>query len=215
MGNLKDELKFDDKGLIPVVTQDVKTKEVLMVAYMNEEAFDKTIETGKVHYFSRSRSKLWLKGETSGHFQFVKSIKLDCDADTLLIQAEQVDAACHTGNKSCFFRTMNGEKWEEKVETADNEELSASILQEVYDVIVDRTVHPKEGSYTNYLFTKGLDKILKKVGEETAEVIIAAKNKSKEEIRYEVSDLMYHLLVLLVERGLTLEDIYGELKGRR
>lgn len=215
MNNLKDSLKFDDRGLIPVVTQDFKTKEVLMVAYMNEEAFDKTIEIGKVHYFSRSRSKLWLKGETSGHFQFVKTIKLDCDGDTILIEAEQIEAACHTGNKTCFYRTMIDEKWEETIAGADEEKLSAEILQEVYDVIVDRTVHPKEGSYTNYLFTKGLDKILKKVGEETAEVIIAAKNKSKEEIRYEVSDLMYHLMVLLVERGLTLEDIYGELKGRR
>ena len=215
MESLKSALKFNDKGLIPVVTQDVKTKEVLMLAYMNEEAFDKTIETGKVHYFSRSRNNLWLKGETSGHFQFVKSIKLDCDGDTLLIEAEQVEAACHTGNKTCFFRAVNDGNWEDVIEDADNEKLSAEILQEVYDVIVDRTVNPKEGSYTNYLFTKGLDKILKKVGEETAEVIIAAKNKSKEEIRYEVSDLMYHLMVLLVERGLTLQDIYGELKGRR
>jgi len=215
MNNLKSALKFDDKGLIPVVTQDFKTKEVLMVAYMNEEAFAKTIETGKVHYFSRSRSKLWLKGETSGHFQFVKAIKLDCDGDTILIEAEQIAAACHTGNKTCFFRTLTEGKWEETTANTNDEELSAGILKEVYDVIVDRTVHPKEGSYTNYLFTKGLDKILKKVGEEAAEVIIAAKNKSKEEIRYEVSDLMYHLMVLLVERGLTLEDIYGELKGRR
>ncbi len=211
MNNLKSSVKFDEKGLVPVVTQDTKTKEVLMVAYMNEEAFDKTIETRKVHYYSRSRSKLWLKGETSGHFQLVKSIKLDCDGDTILIEAEQIDAACHTGNKSCFFRTMVDGEWKENEE----EKPTAAILHEVYNVIVDRNVNPKEGSYTNYLFTKGLDKILKKVGEEAAEVIIAAKNKSKEEIRYEVSDLMYHLMVLLVERGLTLEDIYGELKGRR
>ncbi len=215
MGNLKDSIKFDDKGLVPVVTQDYKTKEVLMVAYMNEEAFDKTIETGKVTYFSRSRNKLWLKGETSGHFQLVKAIKLDCDGDTILIEAEQIDAACHTGNKTCFYRTLTNGTWSEAEVKANNEELSAQILQEVYNVIVDRTIHPKEGSYTNYLFTKGLDKILKKVGEETAEVIIAAKNKSKEEIRYEISDLMYHLMVLMVERGVTLEDIYGELKGRR
>ena len=213
MDNLKGALKYDEKGLIPVVTQDYKTKEVLMVAYMNEEAFDKTIETGKVHYFSRSRNKLWLKGETSGHLQFVRAIKLDCDGDTILIEAEQIDAACHTGNKTCFYRTMNEGKWEETI--SRNEILSSGILQEVYDVISDRKINPKEGSYTNYLFTKGLDKILKKVGEEAAEVIIAAKNKSTEEIRYEVSDLMYHLMVLLVERGLTLEDIYGELKGRR
>ncbi len=215
MGNLTDAVKFDEKGLIPVVTQDYKTKEVLMVAYMNREALEKTAETGKVTYFSRSRNQLWVKGETSGHFQNVKSIKLDCDGDTILIEAEQIDAACHTGNKTCFYRTLTDGNWVEKASGSEDEKLSAHILQEVYDVIVDRTVHPKEGSYTNYLFTKGLDKILKKVGEETAEVIIAAKNKSKEEIRYEVSDLMYHLMVLLVERGLTLEDIYSELKGRR
>lgn len=214
MENLKDSIKFDDKGLVPVVTQDYKTKEVLMVAYMNSEAFDKTIETGKVTYFSRSRNKLWLKGETSGHYQLVKSIKLDCDGDTILIEAEQIDSACHTGNKTCFYRTLSEGSWKEAAEN-NVEELSAQILQEVYDVIVDRTIHPKEGSYTNYLFTKGLDKILKKVGEETAEVIIAAKNKSKDEIRYEISDLMYHLMVLMVERGVTLDDIYGELKGRR
>lgn len=215
MDKLKSALKFDDKGLIPVVAQDSKTKEVLMVAYMNEEAFDKTIETGKIHYYSRSRSKLWLKGETSGHFQLVKSIKLDCDGDTLLIEAEQIDAACHTGNKTCFFRSMEDGDWKEIQGSSSAEKLTSEVLQEVYDVIVDRTVHPKEGSYTNYLFNKGLDKILKKVGEEACEVIIAAKNKSKEEIRYEVSDLIYHLLVLLVERELTLEDIYGELKERR
>lgn len=215
MENLKDSIKFDDKGLVPVVTQDYKTKEVLMVAYMNSEAFDKTIETGKVTYFSRSRNKLWLKGETSGHYQLVKSIKLDCDGDTILIEAEQIDAACHTGNKTCFYRTLSEGSWKEVTPENNVEELSSQILQEVYDVIVDRTIHPKEGSYTNYLFTKGLDKILKKVGEETAEVIIAAKNKSKDEIRYEISDLMYHLMVLMVERGVTLDDIYGELKGRR
>lgn len=211
---LYNAIKFDDKGLVPVVTQDYKTKEVLMVAYMNKEAFGMTVETGKVTYFSRSRNKLWVKGETSGHFQNVKSIKLDCDGDTILIEAEQIDAACHTGNKTCFFRTLNNSSWEETKESAE-EKLTEGILQEVYDVIVDRTIHPKEGSYTNYLFTKGIDKILKKVGEETAEVIIAAKNKSREEIRYEISDLMYHLMVLMVERGVTLDDIYGELKGRR
>lgn len=215
MGNFTEAVRFDEKGLVPVVTQDYKTKEVLMVAYMNREALEKTVETGKVTYFSRSRNQLWVKGETSGHFQNVKSIRLDCDGDTILIKAEQIDAACHTGNKTCFYRTLTEGIWEEKASGSEDEKLSAHILQEVYDVIVDRTVHPKEGSYTNYLFTKGLDKILKKVGEETAEVIIAAKNKSKEEIRYEVSDLMYHLMVLLVERGLTLEDIYSELKGRR
>ncbi|ODM26761.1 bifunctional phosphoribosyl-AMP cyclohydrolase/phosphoribosyl-ATP diphosphatase HisIE [Acetivibrio mesophilus] len=220
MGSILEEIKFDDRGLLPVITQDYKTNEVLMMAYMNEEALKKSLETGKVHYFSRSRNKLWLKGETSGHFQIIKSINIDCDGDTLLIKVEQVEAACHTGHYSCFYREVSGDELketsdkvfdEQKVYAAEN----AKILQDVYDVIVDRTIHPKEGSYTNYLFEKGLDKILKKVGEETAEVIIGAKNKDKGEIVYEISDLIYHLLVLMVERGVKLEDIYEELKKRR
>jgi len=219
MSNLPDGIKFDDRGLIPVITQDVNTNEVLMMAYMNEEAYKKSIETGKVHYWSRSRNKLWLKGETSGHYQIIKSISMDCDGDTLLIKVEQIGGACHTGHKSCFFREIgeNGIKeTEEKVFDEDKAYMeSAAVLKEVYDVIVDRTINPKEGSYTNYLFEKGLDKICKKVGEEAAEVIIAAKNKNKDEIRYEVADLFYHIMVLLVERGVKLEDIYRELKSRR
>jgi len=149
MENILKELKFDDRGLIPVITQDYKTNEVLMMAYMNEEALKKSLETGKVHYFSRSRNKLWLKGETSGHFQLIKSISIDCDADTLLIKVEQVEAACHTGHYSCFYREISGNELketsdkvfdEQKVYEAEN----AKILQEIYDVIVDRTIHPKE-----------------------------------------------------------------------
>ncbi|MFZ5989870.1 MAG: bifunctional phosphoribosyl-AMP cyclohydrolase/phosphoribosyl-ATP diphosphatase HisIE [Bacillota bacterium] len=216
---MEDLLKFDNNGLIPVVTQDYKTNEVLMMAYMNEEAFKKSLETGKVHYFSRSRNKLWLKGETSGHFQNIKSINIDCDGDTLLIKVEQVEAACHTGHYSCFYRELSKEGVEETSHKVFDESKvygdKSRVLQEVYDVIVDRTINPKEGSYTNYLFDKGIDKILKKVGEETAEVIIAAKNNDKGEIIYEISDLFYHLFVLMVERGVKLDDIYEELKKRR
>jgi len=219
MNDLLNEIKFDENGLIPVVAQDIKSNEVLMLAYMNKEALEKTLETGRVHYWSRSRKKLWLKGETSGHFQSIKAISLDCDGDTILIKVEQQEAACHTGHYSCFYREVEKDKLVEATETVFNAEEvysdKSKILQEVYDVIVDRTINPKEGSYTNYLFEKGLDKILKKVGEESAEVIIAAKNKSLDEIKYEISDLFYHIFVLMVERGVKLDDIYEELKGRR
>jgi len=223
MDSLINSIKFDEKGLVPVVTQEEKTNEVLMVAYMNQEAFTKTMETGKVHYWSRSRKKLWLKGENSGHFQYVKSIKIDCDGDTLLIKVEQIDSACHTGNHSCFYRDINIEAASKnssdvnsKVAFKDEKVYNkAYVLQELYDVISDRAINPKEGSYTNYLFQKGIDKILKKVGEETAEVIIAAKNNVKDEIRYEIADLFYHLFVLMVERKVAPDDIYDELKKRQ
>lgn len=214
MSEIMDNIKFDDKGLIPAITQDYITGEVLMLAYMNKESLEKTIETGKVHYFSRSRNSLWLKGETSGHFQNVKSMTADCDKDALLITVEQVEVACHTGKKSCFFNEITKEGFSEKKDRVYSDTM-AGVLKEVYDVAVDRQKNPKEGSYTNYLFNKGIDKILKKVGEETAEVIIAAKNNSKDEIKYEISDLLYHLIVLMVERGVSLDDIYNELKGRR
>lgn len=224
MNDIFNQIKFDEKGLVPAITQDSKSDEVLMLAYMNQEALMKSLETGKMHYYSRSRQKLWLKGETSGHFQYIKSVKVDCDEDTLLFKVEQVTAACHTGHYSCFYREIDGEwvretKYKafdpEKAENGHTDAVGAQILQEVYNVIADRLVNPKEGSYTNYLFNKGVDKILKKVGEETSEVIIAAKNKSKDETRYEIADLMYHLMVLMVERGISLDDIYEELKGRR
>ncbi len=219
MNDFLKEVKFDENGLIPVVTQDYMSNEVLMVAYMNREALEKTLESGLATYWSRSRKKLWLKGETSGHFQTVKSLSLDCDGDTILLKVEQKEAACHTGHCSCFFRELKNDALVEvSSKTSDEAEIcedKSKILQEVYNVIVDRTINPKEGSYTNYLFEKGLDKILKKVGEESAEVIIAAKNKAKDEIRYEISDLFYHIFVLMVERGVKLDDIYDELKGRR
>jgi len=219
MEGLLNELKFDDKGLIPVVVQDHVTGKVLMVAYMNREALSKTLETGMTHYWSRSRQKLWLKGETSGHCQYVKSVRTDCDADTLLLLVEQKDCACHTGHKSCFYRKLDEEgiMEDKSYETSafSNEADNSLILQEIYDTILDRVAHPREGSYTNYLFEKGIDKMLKKVGEEAAEVIIAAKNNSKDEIKYEIADLLYHILVVMAERGLTPDDVYNELKERR
>ncbi len=200
------EMKTDEKGLVPVIVQDYKNDEVLMLAYMNEESFRKTLETGKMTYFSRSRQSLWVKGETSGHFQYVKELKIDCDNDTILAKVAQIGAACHTGNRSCFYRTL--------VRTAYDDTNPLHVFQDVYDIISDRKKHPKEGSYTNYLFDKGIDKILKKVGEENTEIIIAAKNPDSEEIKYEVSDYLYHLMVLMVERGVTWDDITSELARR-
>jgi phosphoribosyl-ATP pyrophosphohydrolase/phosphoribosyl-AMP cyclohydrolase len=226
MKDVLKDIKFDDKGLIPAITQDCRTEEVLMLAYMNAESLGKTIETGKATYFSRSRQELWVKGGTSGHCQYVKSISLDCDKDTLLLKVEQVGAACHTGHHSCFFTKLDPESLsgaDEKAaavhplagEKAGEDVVGLGVMQEVYDVIADRAVNPKEGSYTNYLLQKGLDKILKKVGEEASEVIIAGKNNSRDELGGEVADLFYHLMVLLVERGMKLEDICVKLKERR
>lgn len=200
------QFKLNEQGLLPVIVQHYKTKDVLMLAYMNEEAFDKTIKTGKMTYYSRSRNALWVKGETSGHFQYVKSLTIDCDKDTLLAKVDQIGAACHTGNPTCFFRPLAG--------TDDEKANPQRIFEHVYHTIVDRKQNPKEGSYTNYLFEKGIDKILKKVGEEATETVIAAKNPNLEELKYEVADLLYHLMVLMVERGLSWEDITQELSDR-
>ncbi|NLM13803.1 MAG: bifunctional phosphoribosyl-AMP cyclohydrolase/phosphoribosyl-ATP diphosphatase HisIE [Epulopiscium sp.] len=208
------EIKFDSQGLIPAITQDIHTKEVLMVAYMNKEALQKTLETGNTHYYSRSRQKLWLKGETSGHFQKVKEISFDCDLDAILIQVEQVGSACHTGHYSCFYRLLKNNELIKK-ETSPTDYDKFEVLQQVYDVIADRRKNPKEGSYTNYLFDKGIDKMLKKVGEESAEVIIASKNNDKAEITYEMSDLLYHLMVVMVQTGVQWEDLCNELMKRR
>ena len=205
------KLKFDElvknaDGLIPVVVQDYRNREVLMLAYMNEEAFENTIRTGRMTYYSRSRREQWVKGETSGHFQYVKALYADCDKDTLLAKVSQVGAACHTGNRSCFFNEII------KKEYQDTD--PSKVFQDVYDVILDRKANPKEGSYTNYLFDKGIDKILKKVGEECTEIVIAAKNPDKEEIKYEISDFLYHVMVLMAEKGVTWEDITRELASR-
>ena len=197
----------DSDGLVPVIVQDYKNDEVLMMAYMNEEAFNKTLETGNMTYYSRSRGKLWLKGEESGHFQYLKSMYVDCDSDTLLAKVEQVGAACHTGNRTCFYTNI----FEKETARGGNPLL---VFNQVMDVILDRKKNPKEGSYTNYLFDKGLDKILKKVGEETTEIVIAAKNPNPNEVVYEISDLLYHLMVLMAERGITWEEITEELAKR-
>lgn len=201
-----DDLKKDDKGLVPCVVQDYKNEQVLMVAYMNRESFEKTVRTGVMTYWSRSRKELWIKGETSGHYQYVRELLIDCDNDTLLAKVLQIGAACHTGNRSCFYRTVL------KKDYVDRSPMK--VLEQVYGVITDRKAHPKEGSYTNYLFDKGIDKILKKCGEEATEIVIAAKNPNPEEVRYEMADFLYHMMVLMAERGLTWEDIAEELANR-
>lgn len=200
------DFKLNSDGLIPVIVQDYKSLEVLMMAYMNEESYEATLATGRMTYFSRSRGKLWLKGETSGHFQYVKSLKLDCDNDTVLATVKQIGAACHTGNRSCFFTTLAEKEYKETN--------PLKVFEDVYGVILDRREHPKEGSYTNYLFDKGIDKILKKLGEEATEIIIAAKNPDPEEIKYEISDFLYHMMVLMADKGVTWEEITEELANR-
>ncbi len=201
-----EDFKLNGDGLIPVIVQDYQTSQVLMLAYMNREAFEQTLKTGRMTYFSRSRQKLWVKGETSGHFQFVKSLKLDCDNDTILAKVRQIGPACHTGAQSCFFTTLAEKEYK------DTNPLR--VFEDVFAVIQDRKEHPKEGSYTNYLFDKGLDKILKKLGEEATEIVIAAKNPNPEEIKYEISDFLYHMMVLMAEKGISWEEITHELANR-
>lgn len=201
-----DELKTNDQGLVPVVVQDYKTDKVLMLAYMNKEAFENTIESGMMTYYSRSRDEQWVKGETSGNFQYVKELTADCDKDTLLAKVYQVGVACHTGAESCFFN----EVIKAEVDTTN----PMKVFEDVYNIILDRKENPKEGSYTNYLFDKGIDKILKKVGEEATEIVIAAKNPDSQEMKYEISDFLYHVMVLMAERGVTWEDITEELSRR-
>ena len=202
-----DDFKLNADGLIPVVAQDYKTNEVLMVAYMNKESFEQTIKTGRMTYYSRSRKELWCKGDTSGHYQYMKSLNLDCDNDTILAKVYQVGAACHTGHRSCFFHEIANRNYE------DTNPLS--VLTEDYNTIVHRKNHPKEGSYTNYLFDKGIDKILKKCGEEATEMVIAAKNPDAEELKYEIADFLYHMMVLMAECDLDWNDIVKELVNRR
>lgn len=200
------EFKTDDKGLIPCITQDYKTGEVLQLAYMNQESYEATCATGKMTYFSRSRQELWCKGETSGHYQYVKELRLDCDHDTVLAKVHQVGAACHTGERSCFFNELAKKEY--------NNINPLTILNEVFATIEGRKKQPKEGSYTNYLFDKGIDKILKKCGEEATEIVIAAKNPDAEELKYEIADFLYHMMVLMVQCGLTWDDVVEELANR-
>ena len=197
------ELKFDDKGLIPAVVQDFFTGEVLTVAYMNAESLAITLEEKMTCFFSRSRQELWRKGETSGNRQHIVSIKTDCDKDALVVKAIKDGPACHTGAESCFFNLLY----------KDNDKTDFSI-DALYDLIKGRKTTMQEGSYTTYLFTKGLDKIMKKVGEECTEVIIGAAKNSKEETIYEISDLAYHILVLMVEMDISVDDIRKELDSR-
>lgn len=210
MDNILKELKFDEKGLIPAVVQDEITKEVLMVAYMNAETLKMTLETKKATFFSRSRNEIWVKGETSGHFMNVSEIKIDCDGDCLVVFVHPDGPACHTNNRSCFFRKIK----DGELVTDTSCGGTSDILMREQAVIIDRKINPDEDSYTNYLFNKGEDKILKKVGEEAAEVVIAGKNRDKEEIKYETADLLYHLSVMLVDNDMTWNDIFDEMENR-
>ena len=197
------ELKFDERGLIPAIVTDAKTKKVLTLAYMNEESLRITMEKGLTCFWSRSRQELWLKGETSGNYQHVVSITADCDRDALVVLVEPDGPACHLGTESCFTNTV----WE-------SDELHEFSLEILTELIEGRKKEKVEGSYTTYLFEKGLDKILKKVGEECTEVIIAGKAQDKKDTIYEISDLVYHVLVLMIEAGISLEDIHDELASR-
>ncbi|WP_278712359.1 bifunctional phosphoribosyl-AMP cyclohydrolase/phosphoribosyl-ATP diphosphatase HisIE [Eubacterium ventriosum] len=201
-----DQFKKNSDGMIPVVVQDYKTDKVLMVAYMNEEAFNLTIKTGKMTYFSRSRNEIWVKGVTSGHFQYVKELSMDCDLDTMLAKVYQAGVPCHTGADTCFFNTLVKKEYDESN--------PMRVFEDVYNVILDRKKNPKEGSYTNYLFDKGIDKILKKVGEEATEIVIAAKNPDPQEVKYEISDFLYHVMVLMAEKGVSWKEITKELSRR-
>jgi phosphoribosyl-ATP pyrophosphohydrolase/phosphoribosyl-AMP cyclohydrolase len=208
--NIKD-LRFDKNGLIPVVVQDAENGQVLMLAYTNKESIEKTLSTGRTHFWSRSREKPWSKGEESGNIQEVKNIFLDCDQDTILVLVNQKGVACHTGKRSCFFRTIEGI---EESAPAFGTIRSGRTLEEVYQVIEDRKRNPREGSYVSGLFKSGLDRILKKLGEEAGETIIAAKNENRDEIIYEIADLWFHSIIALAHFEITLKDIYEEL-GKR
>jgi phosphoribosyl-ATP pyrophosphohydrolase/phosphoribosyl-AMP cyclohydrolase len=201
------EIKFDDKGLVPAVAQEKATGEVLMLAYMNREALEKTLSTGRAHYFSRSRGKLWLKGETSGNYQEVKEVYYDCDNDTVLMKVEQKGVACHTGERTCFFRRLDkGQKREPPS--------GPEILNELYRVIIERKGASPESSYVASLYAKGLEKILKKVGEESSELIDASRGGRSKEMVHEICDLWFHTMVLLGHTGIDLEEVFGELKRR-
>ena len=211
MDNFEPALKWSDfklnaDGLIPVIAQDYQTDEVLMLAYMNEESFYKTITTGKMTYFSRSRRKLGMKGMTSGHVQYVKSLTADCDHDTILAKVSQVGAACHTGNYSCFFNEIVHKEYMDKN--------PLKVFENKYAEILKHKEHPMEGSYTNFLLDGGLDGILKNLGEEASEVIIAAKNSDLSEMKSELTDMLFHMMLLMVEEGITWEDITRELSQR-
>ena len=198
--------KLNDDGLIPVIVQDFRTAEILMLAYMNEKAYEQTLREGMMTYWSRSRQELWRKGDTSGHYQYVKSLDIDCDRDTILAKVEQIGAACHTGHRSCFYTNLASKAYDGRN--------PMTVFDDVMATILERKENPKEGSYTNYLFDQGIDKILKKVGEEAAEIIIAAKNPDSDEVKYEICDFLYHMMVLMAEREVSWKDITKELAER-
>ncbi|MFC4775694.1 bifunctional phosphoribosyl-AMP cyclohydrolase/phosphoribosyl-ATP diphosphatase HisIE [Paenibacillus sp. GCM10023252] len=234
LAQLAAKIKWDSNGLVPAIVQDAVSKEVLMMAYMNEESLRLSIESGDTWFWSRSRSELWHKGATSGHTQRIRSMSYDCDGDTLLVKVEQQGPACHTGRYSCFFHpiqvegaagtlpksesdssaTGEGASHESQSQVSPSQSDRYSVLGTLETVIAERYAERPEGSYTTYLFEKGVDKILKKVGEEASEVIIAAKNQDNDELRSEASDLLFHLMVLMRERGLPLDDVLRELGGR-
>lgn len=201
--------------IVPAVIQDFKTKEVLMLAYMDIISLKKSISEGKTWFWSRSKKRLWNKGETSGNTQEIKEIKFDCDNDSLLVQVEQTGPACHTGEKSCFYRILGDPEIDIDFEKDSKEPGAETILQELYDVIMERISEKKEDSYTYSLHKKGLEEIMKKMGEEAIEVIIASKHQERKDIISETGDLIYHLLVLLVEKKIMLEEIFDELRSRR
>lgn len=197
------KLKFNEQGLIPAIVVDTETKAVLMLAYMNEESLRVSIAEGRTCFWSRSRQELWRKGETSGNVQNIVSITVDCDADTLLVEVRKAGPACHTGAESCFFQPV-----------FEGAEPPAFQYEDLFEMLRGRKAEPKEGSYTTYLFEKGIDKILKKVGEETTEVILAAKDRDKSNTVYEIGDLMYHIMVLMIEAGISLDDVKREMASR-
>lgn len=198
-----EKLKFDEKGLIPAIVVDSESNKVLTLAYMNKQSLEISIEKGLTCFYSRSRQELWLKGETSGNYQHIVSITADCDCDALVVKVKKDGPACHTGEESCFFNKI--------FENVSEQPFS---LNGLYDMLVGRKLEKKEGSYTTYLFEKGIDKILKKVGEESTEVIIAGKADDKKETIYEIADLTYHVLVLMIQMGISLDDIKSELASR-
>ena len=208
-----EQIKFDERGLVPAIVQDARTREVLTLAYMNAESLKLTLESHETWFWSRSRSELWHKGGTSGNTQRVIEIRRDCDSDALVVLVEPAGPACHTGKRSCFYRDLEGTEIDLSLTTRTSD--LGSVLDELYELIESRQRGMPEGSYTTYLFEKGLDKILKKVGEESSEVIIAAKNADHDALTKESADLLYHLIVLLVERNVRLQDIRDELVQRR
>ena len=211
---LLDAIKWDDAGLVPAVVQDAGSKEVLMLAYMNRESLAKSVETGDTWFWSRSRGELWHKGATSGHTQRIRSMRYDCDGDTLLVKVDQQGPACHTGQYSCFYNDVPVSGAVDAADANGPAQDRFRMLNELESVIAKRHAERPDGAYTTYLFEKGLDKILKKLSEEASEVVIASKNDDNDELRSEVTDLLFHLMVLLRERGLSLDEVMEEL-GRR